>query len=37
MSGFESFNTDFYQSPYSVDDQSQGSYSYSNAEDPYNK
>ncbi|XP_047661889.1 protein YIPF5 isoform X2 [Tachysurus fulvidraco] len=37
MSGFESFNTDFYQSPYTVDEQNQGSYSYNNAEDPYNK
>ncbi|KAG7321191.1 hypothetical protein KOW79_015606 [Hemibagrus wyckioides] len=37
MSGFESFNTDFYQSPYSVDDQNQGTYNYGNAEDPYNK
>lgn len=38
MSGFDNFNTDFYQSSYSVDDQGQqGGYGYSNTEDPYNK
>lgn len=37
MSGFDNFNTDFYQSSYSVDDQNQGNYGYSNAENPYNK
>lgn len=26
MSGFDNFNTDFYQSSYSVDDQNQGGY-----------
>lgn len=26
MSGFDNFNTDFYQSSYSVDDQNQGAY-----------
>lgn len=36
MSGFDNFNTDFYQSSYSVDDQSQQGYGYSN-NDPYNK
>lgn len=35
MSGFDNFNTDFYQSSYSVDDQNQGGYS--NTDDPYNK
>ncbi|KAK1788011.1 hypothetical protein P4O66_016485 [Electrophorus voltai] len=37
MSGFDNFNTDFYQSSYSVDDQSQAGYGYSNTEDAYNK
>lgn len=37
MSGFDNLNTDFYQSSYSVDDQNQGSYGYSNSENPYNK
>lgn len=37
MSGFDNFNTDFYQSTYSVDEQSQAAYGYSNAEDPYSK
>lgn len=36
MSGFDNFNTDFYQSSYSVDDQNQG-YAYGNTDDPYNK
>uniref|UniRef100_A0A8C6TEE2 Protein YIPF n=1 Tax=Neogobius melanostomus TaxID=47308 RepID=A0A8C6TEE2_9GOBI len=36
MSGFDNFNTDFYQSSYSVDDQSQQGYDYAN-NDPYNK
>lgn len=35
MSGFDSFNTDFYQSSYSVDDQNAGGYGYSSTEDPY--
>ncbi|XP_024288031.1 protein YIPF5-like [Oncorhynchus tshawytscha] len=36
MSGFDNFNTDFYQSSYSVDDQGQpAGYGYSNTEDPY--
>lgn len=44
MSGFDTFNTDFYQSSYSVDDQNQGGYTqnqggyaYNPAENPYNK
>ncbi|KAG5843348.1 hypothetical protein ANANG_G00149900 [Anguilla anguilla] len=37
MSGFDNFNTDFYQTSYSIDDQGQAAYGYSNAEDPYNK
>lgn len=37
MSGFDNFNTDFYQSSYSVDDQSQSGYGHNNAENPYNK
>ncbi|XP_051534318.1 protein YIPF5-like [Myxocyprinus asiaticus] len=37
MAGFDNFNTDFYQSSYSVDDQNQGGYGYSNTEDPYSK
>ncbi|KAF0038496.1 hypothetical protein F2P81_008980 [Scophthalmus maximus] len=37
MSGFDNFNTDFYQSSYSVDDQGQPTQGYSNAENPYNK
>ncbi|KAL4631237.1 protein YIPF5-like [Arapaima gigas] len=37
MSGFDNFNTDFYESSYSVDDQGQASYGYGNTEDPYNK
>lgn len=36
MSGFDNFNTDFYQSSYSVDDQNQAAYGYSSS-DPYNK
>ncbi|KAG2455754.1 protein YIPF5 [Polypterus senegalus] len=34
MSGFDSFNTDFYQTSYSIDDQAQA---YSNPADPYNR
>ncbi|XP_076130323.1 protein YIPF5 [Alosa pseudoharengus] len=37
MSGFDNFNTDFYQSSYSVDDQNSQGYAYGNADDPYNK
>lgn len=37
MSGFDNFNTDFYQSSYSVDDQNQAGYGYNNADNPYNK
>lgn len=37
MAGFDNFNTDFYQSSYSVDDQNQAGYGYSNTEDPYSK
>ncbi|XP_029030613.1 protein YIPF5 [Betta splendens] len=37
MSGFDNFNTDFYQSSYSVDDQNQGGYGYTNTDNPYNK
>ncbi|KAJ8408824.1 hypothetical protein AAFF_G00246420 [Aldrovandia affinis] len=36
MSGFDNFNTDFYQTSYSIDDQGQAA-GYSNTEDPYNK
>ncbi|KTG36194.1 hypothetical protein cypCar_00011975, partial [Cyprinus carpio] len=35
MSGFD--NTDFFQSSYSVDDQNQGGYGYSDPNDPYSK
>ncbi|XP_034062685.1 protein YIPF5 [Gymnodraco acuticeps] len=35
MSGFDTFNTDFYQSSYSVDDQNQAAQGYTNAETPY--
>ncbi|KAM6970749.1 protein YIPF5 [Aplochiton taeniatus] len=36
MSGFDNFNTDFYQSSYSVDDQNQqAGYDYTNTQDPY--
>ncbi|KAI9548182.1 Protein yipf5 [Dissostichus eleginoides] len=35
MSGFDTFNTDFYQSSYSVDDQNQAAQGYNNAETPY--
>ncbi|KAI1903037.1 hypothetical protein AGOR_G00023070 [Albula goreensis] len=37
MSGFDNFNTDFYQTSYSIDDQGQAGYGYGNTEDPYNK
>lgn len=37
MSGFDNFNTDFYKSSYSVDDQNQGGYAYNNQDDPYNR
>ncbi|ROJ62506.1 Protein YIPF5 [Anabarilius grahami] len=37
MSGFDNLNTDFYQSSYSVDDQNQAGYGYSNTDDPYSK
>lgn len=37
MSGFDSFNADFYKSSYSVDDQSQGGYGYPNPDDPYGR
>ena len=41
MSGFDNLNTDFYQSSYSVEDQNQAAYGYSNSntntENPYNK
>ncbi|XP_074467480.1 protein YIPF5 isoform X2 [Sebastes fasciatus] len=38
MAGFDSFNTDFYQSSYSVDDQNQAAgQGYTNTENPYNK
>ncbi|KAA8586735.1 hypothetical protein FQN60_000571 [Etheostoma spectabile] len=37
MAGFDSFNTDFYQSSYSVDDQSQAGNGYPNAETSYDK
>ncbi|XP_036380697.1 protein YIPF5 [Megalops cyprinoides] len=37
MSGFDNFNTDFYQTSYSIDDQGQATHGYSNSEDPYNK
>ncbi|XP_067422812.1 protein YIPF5 isoform X2 [Emydura macquarii macquarii] len=36
MSGFDNFNTDFYQTSYSIDDQTH-SYDYSGSEGPYNK
>ncbi|XP_006631862.1 protein YIPF5 [Lepisosteus oculatus] len=36
MSGFDNFNTDFYQTSYSIDDQTQNAYDYNNAADPYN-
>ncbi|TRY58108.1 hypothetical protein DNTS_025527 [Danionella cerebrum] len=35
MSGFDNFNTDFYQSSYSVDEQNHGSTGYSSQDDPY--
>ncbi|XP_066572948.1 protein YIPF5 isoform X1 [Amia ocellicauda] len=37
MSGFDNFNTDFYQTSYSIDDQAQHTYDYTNSGDPYNK
>ncbi|XP_056587986.1 protein YIPF5 [Triplophysa dalaica] len=37
MSGFDNLNTDFYKSSYSVDDQSQEGYAYTNQDDPYNR
>ncbi|KAM7162514.1 protein YIPF5 [Trachemys scripta elegans] len=36
MSGFDNFNTDFYQTSYSIDDQTH-SYDYSGSGEPYNK
>uniref|UniRef100_A0A5F4VRQ4 Protein YIPF n=1 Tax=Callithrix jacchus TaxID=9483 RepID=A0A5F4VRQ4_CALJA len=37
MSGFENLNTDFYQTSYSIDDQSQQSYDYGGSGGPYSK
>ncbi|XP_004452688.1 protein YIPF5 [Dasypus novemcinctus] len=37
MSGFDNFNTDFYQTSYSIDDQSQQSYDYGGSGGPYSK
>ncbi|EPQ20097.1 Protein YIPF5 [Myotis brandtii] len=37
MSGFDNLNTDFYQTSYSIDDQSQQSYDYGGSGGPYNK
>ncbi|TKC50778.1 hypothetical protein EI555_018736 [Monodon monoceros] len=37
MSGFDNLNTDFYQTSYSIDDQSQQSYDYGGSGGPYSK
>ncbi|KAG8506990.1 Protein YIPF5, partial [Galemys pyrenaicus] len=37
MSGFDNLNTDFYQTSYSIDDQSQQTYDYGGSGGPYNK